>query len=117
MQPNIKMISSLLSVDSDRKSLNHFNRFTAPNSSAAAGLGSEGRRGWGQFIFRHSSRGLESKKSEQCMGLRAEIKHVNVAAWEFFGFGIVNHNTNLRVVLESLDSDVLLLNTELSGLT
>ena len=45
------------------------------------------------------------------------MEHVNIAAWKLSGLRIINHNIDVRLVLESVDSDVLRLNTELSGLT
>ena len=45
------------------------------------------------------------------------MEHVDIAAWKLSGLRIINHNIDVRLVWESVDSDVFRLNTELSGLT
>ncbi len=45
------------------------------------------------------------------------MEHVDVAARKLSGSRIINYNTDVRLVLEPVDEDVLRSNTELSGLT
>jgi len=50
------------------------------------------------------------------LGHRVEVKHIYVAARKLCRPSVVNHNSEFRSLWDPLDEDVMLLNTEVSGL-